>query len=66
MQSLCQNKIMTKRKKKEKGNSLSNFQHETLTVQFRDVTVGKIWMRPLQWWGILPPLVGIGLRYLRI
>jgi hypothetical protein len=33
----------------------------------RDVIVGKFLVRPLQWWGrICPPLVGIGLRYLRI
>ena len=32
----------------------------------RDVTVGKIEMRPLQWWAESAPLVRIGLRYLKV
>ena len=37
-----------------------------LALEFMRKYVGKFEMRPLQWWAeSAPPLVGIGLRYLK-
>ena len=48
-------------------NGMVDKTENQIQLSYRDVTMGKIQLRPLRWWvESAPPLVGIGLRYLKI